>query len=552
MKTYDMPLVDWISVTLHKDSLAFVLNTIRCNKRLKSDNMENFESNKQYMEKILREEVIKQFNDSRRPILEVILNSIDARPKTEQEYVVNVQMTNKQVTINDNGASLDLEQILKLLIIPFNTEKDGIEEIGRFGVGFLSNFYYCVNDVNARIVVKTKTKSEQYRITFYCEDETVAGLRMRLKRLRGKGQEGTNVDIQYLTYDKHDTFGYLEKHLADIPSYMAKVVINNSQVNDRTENKWFVKPVELDIRGRKIKQTVGLRITNDHKISLTSQGVLVQTRCYESEYESEASNKTQTANIGATISFPAAVKVVEGRDEFKLDDNFTRCVAAVFEAYEACIVQSKLNDDFVFDMTGLFPELLAAFSITNIHMIANLDGIRTALLTDKKYVLTRRQYAILQPFLGESLERVAFRATAQACSFWIELYESKDELMEDLLTPVNILSNGVLFHSSLAMRNLVTLSQILADIKEFVNVYLVNVTPHGENPIMILPKTEIDEARVYINLSHPTIINTHKLNEYQIICDYFYLPFIQSLHEKITSHDDAENEAVTYIPKVVA
>lgn len=538
MRKYDMSLVDWISAALHRSSLDLILDTIRRNKRLKKDSIQNFEANKRYMEKILREEVIKQFNDSRRPILEVILNSIDARPKSEMEYIVNVTMTCNRVVIEDNGTSLDLEQILKLLIIPFNTEKEGIEEIGRFGVGFLSNFYYCVNNICTHVVVKTKTSSERYLIDFYCIDGTVAGLRMRLTRLRGKGKEGTRVEVQYLTYDRFDTKEYLKNHLSGIPSYMAKVLINDKQQNDLQGGEWYVKPVTLHIRGKDIIQEVGVRITTEGRVNLTSQGVLVQKRHFESD-----------ANTGAIISFPAAVKVVEGRDEFKIDDNYFRCAAAALEAFELCIKDHGLDDVFVFDMAGLFPELLAALSINDINTVSNLKQIQSVLLPEKKYVLTKRQYAILHPFLGVSLEKVAFQATAQACSFWLELYKPKEQLVEELMPSIDSAVNGAFQDRSFAFRNLQRLTKEIYGFNALAYTHLVNVKNHGYNCVAILPGDH--HFDIYINVAHPAVHETHTLNAYQVLSDYFHLPFITKCYKNITKLDDCEAALQNSIPQIV-
>ena len=73
---HKMLLSDWISMSLHKDTLQQIIGAIEDGEPIQPRQ----NSNRGYLAKILREEVFKQFGGYERPILETVLNAIDARP----------------------------------------------------------------------------------------------------------------------------------------------------------------------------------------------------------------------------------------------------------------------------------------------------------------------------------------------------------------------------------------------------------------------------------------------------------------------------------------
>ena len=178
---YDYPLVTWINIGLHRPSLDAAMESIRAGKPLDTSLTSEAPSNKKYLEKILREEAIKQFKDPRRPLLEVILNSIDAKPRNfDQQYEVGIKVSGYKFSSTDYGRGIKLDEILRLLIIPFSSDKSLLEDIGKFGVGFLSTFNFCLKDTRARVIVDTAAAKEQTTAEFYATGKTVGDLRLAL------------------------------------------------------------------------------------------------------------------------------------------------------------------------------------------------------------------------------------------------------------------------------------------------------------------------------------------------------------------------------------
>ncbi len=418
-RVYEYPLTEWISAALHTDSLDAVLKTIKEGKAL--DGMVKSKAdNKRYIEKILKEEISNQFSSIERPMLEVILNSVDAKPCKEKDYSIDVKVKSKGFSSSDSGKGMDLEDVLKYLIIPFNTEKKGVEEIGRFGVGFLSTFNYCLAEPKkVHLIVKTSNGSEGYVIDFYAKSHEISDL-MMIVIPSSKSPTGTKVSIKK-KLSKKKVVDYLKEHLENVPSYVAKIITNKKRINDHSKFEWYVQPVKLKALGRELEQQVGFKASGagwHSRIFLTSQGVLVNR--FSNEYK----------NINATVSFPPAVQLVEGRDEFKIDENYNICVDAVFKAFEEFLkehgndenvtkyVEEPMPDGekklavakglFVEYMAGFVPSLMSALGVTDVSKISNIDSIREILFPGKKYVLTSQDMINFRPFFRKVVEDYAF------------------------------------------------------------------------------------------------------------------------------------------------
>lgn len=541
-RAYDLPLTDWIRIGLHRDSLKSAVEAVQNDRRLDSV-LNGRPCNKAYIEKILREEVVKQFKDSKRPMLEVILNAVDARPASNNEdYTINVKVGRSKFAAKDNGDSMSLEQILRLLIIPFATEKEGIETIGRFGVGFLSTFNYCIRQPDTLVMVDTSTGSESYRIVFYAtEKDKISSLRMRVKRRRPGKQQGTTVTIKRKLFDKHDTGEYLTGHLRGVPSYLANLVINGIQINADKKVKWYAWPVELEARGRKLRQRVAVKIGEKLEgrygqeysgICLTSQGVLVK------------SFGPGFSNMNATVAFPPAVHVVEGRDEFKIDENYKKCVEGAFKALELYIKEQPRSKESILTLSDFVPALMAAFEIKHIKDVPNIDSIARTLFGEKKYALTHGQHAKFRPFFGKKLDEVAFEASHSGCAYWRDIYGSGENLLKEMpKSAVKFDSMKAFVEKARGAPDFAPNLQLFSDVIAFddhIDVTLLELEHSGESPVIVY------DGHLYINVSHPVVAGERSpLKVYSLLSEYFSLPEVR---EKVRLHDvdDVERKVLLY------
>ncbi len=368
-RIYDYPLVSWICAGLHRSTLDAVIEGIKKDQPIDAI-LPRLASNTEYINKILREEVLKQFAHSDRPVVEVILNSVDAKPAgLDREYLIKVDVSGNKITTIDNGTGMSLDQILRLLIIPFNTEKTGLDEIGRFGVGFLSCLNYCMEGSRNLVGLTTKTGEEGYNLIFYSPTARVEGLQLAIRKTWRYNPAGTGVLIRRRIVSKRSLCDYIKENVKGIPTYRARIMLNDKPVDDDSKMLWYTQPAALDVRGKKMVQEVGLRIRlgyeNEDKngLSLTSQGVLVR--------------KFSNSLYHTIISFPAGVQLVEGRDEFKKDHNYHSCVQATFAAMQTYIQawqeqihtkkEKSASEEEFRTLLALGPGLMSAVELKNIR-----------------------------------------------------------------------------------------------------------------------------------------------------------------------------------------
>lgn len=527
--TYDLPLTEWISIGLNKKRLNSALDSMRSGESF-DEVIKSGINNGRYIEKVLREEVVKQFSDLDRPMLEIALNSIDARPKDlEEHYTIKLKVRKRKFLSQDNGEGMSLEDILKLLIIPFSTEKTGIHEIGRFGVGFLSTFNYCLrNPKGTRIMLDTSKDYERTKVLFYSTSSDIKDLRAKIEPMGKSNNVGTNIKIKTNYINKNELKDYLENHIKNIPPHIARIFINRRPVNENKGRKWYSSPVKVNISGEGRVQQVALTLSNSSEIKLTSHGVLV--KFFYSNF------------LGATISFPSAVKVVEGRDEFKIDENYHKSVEGVFKALEDYVrdykKQNLLIDHHILEF---IPKLSSSLSILSINDIPNLEDLSNEILPGKKYVLGARTMDQFSDFLGKNIKKLAFSVSAESYNYWKDYYSPDEDFRKDFLTPIEVLPP-----KDLAKKVNVSYYPNLHLIAKISRGYhkqikLVELNSSGESAVVI------EKGNLYINVSHPNVRgNFSPLKVYSIISDYFSLQGARNIHN-IRGGDSLESKIRSYL-----
>lgn len=484
---YDYPLVSWVNACLHRKRWEGIVSRIDQGESI-DDLIENSGDTK-HLQKMIKEEGTKQFSQTNRPIVEVILNSIDARGDDQDEYAVHITGRKNSVTIQDQGESMELEDVLRYLIIPFSTGKDtdnGREYIGRFGLGFFGTFGYCLRDPDhASVVIRTSKNQRSWEGKFYATEKATSALRLRLASRRCRGQ-GTLVSINKPGFDLKQLKGYLQSQVGNIPSMQAEIFYNDKQLNDDT-NLWHTVRYRYERRdGKAGIATVGLQSTNDQKIHLTSMGVNVKS------YISPIKD-------GLKVFFPGSVNIVIGRDELIRDKIYYSAARASFFALQEMAMSEKYKPQ---SFTDLVPSLLGAVSLSGLKDIPNLKFWTDTLLKGRQYVMVPNEYSSLQHFVSKKKE-LLFYCSPQNSSVWGEIYKSCEDFYQDHFK----------FHQSLPWKQF--LLKIWSDFKylpnlrllfkkhdelsktKYSNVHLVSFSPVGF-PYMFR-RTRND---LYINVDH--------------------------------------------------
>lgn len=554
-RTYDLLLSDWISIGLHKDTLHKALQLIRNDRPLETLLSKIHRGNRSYIEKVLREEAIKQFSDRYRPLLEVVLNAIDAKPKEyQEEYKVKIDLgLFTPFTVKDNGRGMGLEDILRLLIIPFSTDKSGVEEIGMFGVGFLSTFGYCTEEpLKCRVNLDTQTKDEHYQLSFYAASQDISSLRLSLQKKIALGTSQTKVVIRkkMMGWERDNVSNYVGNNIKNVPEYKAKIYFGRKQINHTKGEKWYSQPLELEFSGKKYTQEVGIRMTRAIEgITLTSQGIKVK-RSYNN-------------HSGCVVSFPPLVRLVEGRDDFRLDQNYRSSAEAIFPALTKYIqdqkrkLKNKGQEQYlpylVRDMSSFIPELLAALQCHGLAVITNLEQIKTELLSGKKYVLIEDQMAPLIEFFGPKVAAEAFETSHQGGFFWRESYKQYDDLIKDN------------FQTKLSVaREEIEKNQLNTIVNQKVNLPNFNLVGQFITPKLNFVR--FGEAassgkscflyghyggQLYVNTAHPLVAGPFDPTKaYSLLAEYYSNPSIQRVLE--IDAEEAEDRTLRFLSSLTA
>jgi len=507
---YDMPLTDWIVIGLNQHNLERTAEIIRADQPPKGlqDMIKGKRRNSEYLEKILREEIVKQFPKPDRPLVEIVLNSIDAKPEKAKantaDYVVDVRLKKHRFSCQDHGLSMSLDEILKFLIIPFSTQKNPLENIGRFGVGFFSALNYCLNEPNrASVMVKTNNGDESYILRFYATGRAVKDLRMRVKKISPKKKTGTYVQISK-KINILNAAHYISEDIEHVPPYIARIRINKKSANESKYSKWYFKDVTMQAHGQTVSQEVGLKFSQDiSKINLASQGVKVKSF-------------PTIWGKGVTVSFPPAVEVVEGRDDFKIDDNYKLCMNASFEILEQAIEnlakegEDKKSEKREF-LLNLIPSLLSAYQFNRLDQIPNIQALRDKLLPGKKYALGEDAYKFYQPFFSSSVMGQCFPVSAASLAYWHELCKGESELLTEHIALKQEIAPSEITRGSITDRmhaieidsygQYPNLQPILLGINDQVKhkIQFVETKEHGASPFMVKDRV------LYINLAHEKV-----------------------------------------------
>ena len=547
-KHYTMPLADWISIALNRERLEAAAAAIRKGAPLDQQLLGATEGNRRYLLKILDEEVTRQFKDQYQPLVQIISNSIDARPTdVNEKYAVETRLRfGGHFTTSDEGRSMSLEEILTLLIIPFNSNKDPGKDIGRFGVGFLSTLNYCLqNPGESEVRVAAHTGSESYMAVFSSGSSEVAGLNLSITPHKARrNRHGTTVEISSCIRHRNVAERYIAGHFAEFSPRRAIIRVNKRQINKEFKGTAYYQPQRFILRGTEVSQSVGVvihhtrdfdgRIYSYGQMLLTSQGVKIITK------------EISSANI--KVDLPPAVLLVEGRDEFKQDANYRAAIETVFGILAGHITRQRSDTNTLAALRDMVPSIATALGITKPEYIPHFNDVFAALFSGQKYIAPAGYYNRLRQFFGPEAASAIYPASLLGHAFWQLKFEHigtfiREHAQEKHTTNFRSLSNSsytrsIYYNSEPAQTNPVLAGLISTKTFEFalkhvpdklqgisggVECLLVDAGTSGASPFMALP------GKLYINLAHPCFKSDGLINRYTAC---------QRLAEAITDNEE--------------
>lgn len=464
-----------------------------------------------YIERVLEEEVEKQFSDAKRPFIELVANAIDARPEGyDGTYEVSVRPWRSSFTVHDDGASMGLEDLLQTFMVPFNSEKDAYEDIGRFGVGFFSNLNHCLDD-GGEVIVKANDGDQAYTTRFWSESGDVEDLQVRIRE-GGRSSRGTTVKIKDIDVDMAEVSEYVEDYFEYFDPERAVIKEWWRQVNEEPAGETYRDEVPLSVEGTPVRQPIRMTIDpladeEEATAKLYSQGILI---------------RDEDLDRGAFhVSLPAAVRIVEGRNEFKRDETYESVVDGIY----------GLLLDYVEDMddpgtrealVGMVPAV--ADSLQREPDPETVDALSDAVFPAGTYVLGTRdvpgqgplnEYEQASRFFGEDVEEdVTGLDSYEATTFWSDL-PGLEQMVADRTEYVAAGDRDAVT-GELPDSGAGVAAEILPEQLPYDREYRAVSVEGGAGPSPFLPTADA----LYVNVDHPLLQEDSFAAEYGVKTGY--------------------------------
>lgn len=420
---YDDDLTTFVAAALRDDTVDAIIDATENEDPVTFEHANT--DAEPYVEKMLDEEIQKQFGDPERSLVDLALNSVDARPEDKEDYTVRLYNTPWSFTVSDEGEGMDAGTVVERLLVPFSTDKDSTKDIGRFGVGFYSSLEHILaNPDTSTVAVSTNTGDDQYRLEFYSTGDSVSDLQLKLEP-GSRRNRGTTVSVKHPNASRSDIASYIDDYLGQMDPERVTFKGLFRQKNTLPDGEEHRGQFEYDGKDHDV-----VAITDPdsigNSITITSQGVQIMEKSFT------------YGNVH--INLPPVVDLVEGRNAFKQDEIYEQAIDTVYDAIAADI-DTDTRTQFV---EQLFPRLEDELDVS----------VDSGLKADLADSMDKGQYLIkyrgdhssdmqgdrVKRFVDGAVRDEIFTQIGHTEDFWREVYDGLDALMEDYTEPVETLT----------------------------------------------------------------------------------------------------------------
>lgn len=356
-----------------------------------------------YLLKVLEEETHRQFAHPLRPIIELILNAVDA--SLTQPARVDVRIGKATVTVTDAGVGMDLQTILSRLLIPFATDKRAGIDLGRFGVGFFSVIGLGLPDPSSLSVeIETGNGECGYALSVRSDGPEVSSLVCTIRRIAP--MQGTRARLRSSLLDADSVRAYLRDTLHFFPMERAVLEVDGVPINDgryvvggqrfvdailtETSDKHFAR---YHVGGRGLAMGIGAAT---YHVGVKVEGCLAIPEL-------------------SLIDFPGAVELTEGRDALKPCPTF-HATAARFYQRLGELGSAPSTSRRTADKLAELAAQISALMLRSTAWSEVAPDLARALLGPKRYLISVERRELIVAFLGSIIEERLFVPE----SFWAE------------------------------------------------------------------------------------------------------------------------------------
>ncbi len=374
-----------------------------------------------YLLKILDEEISRPFGHPLRPIVELVLNAVDAVQRGAAfGAAVDVAVEDGCVEVSDRGEGMGLVAILSRLLLPFATDKIPGIHLGRFGVGFFSVLGFgAAHPESFALDVETGDGREGFLVHVTAAGRGAGSFFVSLHEIAPR--IGTRVRLASALLEAAPVRAYLEDALHFFPPERAVIRVGGAPLNDGrfvSGGLYFEDPVGVGLRGR---FHLGGRALSPTITAATYHAGVKVRACYA------------VAEL-AMVDFPGVVELTEGRDALKPGPAFT----AVAAAFHRRLSSLAGDPDGSADGRLRVAELAAQISALMLESAAFREAapdLARALLAPGRFLVGADRAEAVIGFLGPGAEaRVFSPESFWAAREWHGLLPGERELLDDELS----------------------------------------------------------------------------------------------------------------------
>ncbi len=356
-----------------------------------------------YLLKVLEEETHRQFAHPLRPIIELILNSVDA--SLTQPARVDVRIGKATVTVTDAGVGMDLQTILSRLLIPFATDKRAGIDLGRFGVGFFSVIGLGLPDPSSLSVeIETGNGECGYALGVRSDGPEVSSLVCTIRRIAP--MQGTRARLRSSLLDADSVRAYLRDMLHFFPMERAVLEVDGVAINDG----------RYVVGGQRFVDTISTEASDKHfaRYHVGGRGLAmgIGAATYHVGVKVEGCLAIPELSL---IDFPGAVELTEGRDALKPCPTF-HATAARFYQRLGELGSAPSTSRRTADKLAELAAQISALMLRSTAWSEVAPDLARALLGPKRYLISVERRELIVAFLGSVIEERLFVPE----SFWAE------------------------------------------------------------------------------------------------------------------------------------
>lgn len=395
VRCFEGALLDLVAIGLKRSELEALLSGAR--RRRAQGGVD-----RDYLRKMLDEEVRRQFGQPFRPVLELVLNAVDAcvGPAPAE---VDVTLEPGAVSVSDAGEGMSAHAVVAKLLVPFATNKTQSgprPAIGRFGVGFFSVLGFGLADPESfTLHLETSNGESRVRLVIWASGARVEALTAALFVSRARDRRGTSVRISSAALECEPLRAYLRSSLFFFPERKARIREGAAQLNDPNLVAGGARHEPHDARAGRFHLGGRGQATGVHAGTFHA-GVRVEPCLAIAEL--------------VLIDFPADLELTEARDALKVTRRFAE-VAGEFYAFVASLAESRPSRA-ARDRLAETVAQASALMLSSAGFAEHADLLAHALLGPGRFLVSPDRAENLAGFLGASIAAELFSPE----SFWAE------------------------------------------------------------------------------------------------------------------------------------